>query len=121
MLPSDSSELRQLTGSDNPGSQQAASRVYRRWHAPEGLAAAESSRATTSVPLGDVRTCTSCDFPVSETRTLCLDCEQNSTAAISRVLSGSLEEESWIRKHGYTIASLVVTALTAAVICWLRR
>jgi hypothetical protein len=30
-------------------------------------------------------------------------------------------EESWLSAHGYTIASLIVTAITAALIVWLRH
>jgi hypothetical protein len=30
------------------------------------------------------------------------------------------EDESWISAHGYTIASLLVSALVAAIIYWLH-
>jgi hypothetical protein len=30
------------------------------------------------------------------------------------------KQESWISAHGYTVASLLVTALVAAVVYWLR-
>jgi hypothetical protein len=96
-----------------------------RWFAPEH---SEPQRrvdepqvtATSSTTL--VGTCTACGFPVSPGRALCVDCERKpeATAAADHLFK-SEPEESWLSTHGYTIASLVLTALTAAIILWLRH
>lgn len=71
----------------------------------------------------DFHGCKSCGFPVSLSRELCLDCEEKFPSA-NLAPSGELfalpEQESWVSAHGYTIASLVITALAAAIIYWLR-
>ncbi len=76
-----------------------------------------------------VHTCAGCGFPVSGRRTLCLDCEKHgddprndpTLAAHPPVeMFATEKEERWISAHGYTIASLLVTALAAAIIFWLR-
>src|SRR5262249_55066879 len=100
MLPSNST----LSPSAGPNSTspEASQRLPVRWHAPEQPREAESSPDTGSVPLIDVRVCISCGFPVSETRTQCLECEENSApSTLPRPLSGSLDQESWLRAHGY--------------------
>lgn len=76
------------------------------------------SRGTTTV-----HSCKSCGFPISLSRELCLDCEEkfpNANMVPSKELFALPEQESWIGAHGYTIATLVVTALAAAIIYWLR-
>lgn len=70
-----------------------------------------------------VQSCQSCGFPVSDRRSLCVDCEEhalNSRPVRTTPGFASTAEESWLREHFYTIASLVVTALAAAAIYWLR-
>jgi hypothetical protein len=94
------------------------------WHAPansEIAAAAEPK--TESVQITAVNTCTACGFPVSPGRILCVECEQKSDAPVSKPgeLFSSQNQESWISEHGYTAASLIVSALAAALILWLRR
>ena len=70
----------------------------------------------------EVGTCNVCGFPVSPGRALCVECELKPDAgAVGNRLFKSEPEESWLSAHGYTIASLVVTALTAAIILWLRH
>jgi hypothetical protein len=72
---------------------------------------------------GCVHSCRSCGFPVSDRRSLCVDCEEHalsSSPAMTMPLFESPPEESWLREHLYTIATLVVTALAAAAIYWLR-
>jgi len=67
--------------------------------------------------------CKSCGFPVSSTREICLDCEEklpSASVAPSKELFATPPAESWIGAHGYTIASLLVTAAAAAIIYWLR-
>ncbi len=100
------------------------------WHAPEPTASelvlAKNPQSPTPT---DVRTCSACGFPVSGVRTLCLDCEthQDDSQPIPTTdqkpaveLFAVQKQESWISAHGYTIASLLVTALAAAIILWLR-
>lgn len=94
------------------------------WHAPDGLSAGTS---TQSLPASDVAVgvyaCESCGFPVSRGRSICVDCEERGTpsATMARLLTArQKEDESWISAHGYTIASLLVSALVAAIIYWLR-
>ncbi len=96
------------------------------WHAPEHAARvparAESSRQQAPA---DVHPCTGCGFPVSGARTKCVDCDahwdEHPTAPIPLSELFRMEkEESWIEAHGYTIATVLVSALTAAIIYWLR-
>lgn len=93
------------------------SRTPRQASAPQ----AEPSRPPLNAPT-TVRTCQSCGFPVSEGRRLCLDCEQKPSAvAIAEAPLLSIEkQESWLSAHGYTIASLLVTALVVVILLWLR-
>jgi hypothetical protein len=91
------------------------------WHAAPQPEAQPDSPASMPEPL-NVQSCQSCGFPVSEGRRLCVDCERNPNTAPAQVLP-LLETEkdaSWISTHGYTIASVLVTALVAAIIFWLR-
>jgi hypothetical protein len=93
------------------------------WHAPEGAPSGVSSKSfgapETSV---SVYACESCGFPVSREHTICVDCEERgSPASMSRLFSASeKEQEGWFSAHGYTIASVLVSVLAAAVIYWLR-
>jgi hypothetical protein len=93
------------------------------WHAPDGIASGASNKSS---PASDravsVYECESCGFPVSRGRTICVDCEERGTpsATMARLLTARQKEESWISAHGYTIASLLVSALVAAVIYWLH-
>ncbi len=95
------------------------------WHAPQPTPPVppltSTSPETPPLPDAKVQLCQSCSFPVSLGRTLCLDCEKlpASSAAI-RDLFTTDKQESWIAAHGYTVASLLVTALAVAVILWLR-
>lgn len=93
------------------------------WHAPDykdAASSAEPQSGTSHLDAG-VRTCQSCGFPVSNGRSVCFDCEQHGRApSASAGLFSTEEPESWIRAHGYTIASLIVSAVAAALIYWLR-
>ncbi|MBV9339647.1 MAG: hypothetical protein JO159_02000 [Acidobacteria bacterium] len=120
MLPSNNT-LSLADGSPGPAPE-PRSRAKIRWHAPDEIAEPQTFVDTASLPLSDVRSCTSCGFPVSEIRALCLDCEQNAAGSgLAAPLVHSFAEESWIQTHGYTIASLLVTLVTSAIIWWLRR
>ena len=80
-----------------------------------------------------VRTCAKCGFPVSEGRTLCVDCEtaqgkeEKATSAartestfVPRFGTGEMEEESWLRSHWYLVAMLVAVAIAVGVLMQLR-
>jgi hypothetical protein len=100
------------------------------WHAPEPASSDPHPAENSQLPApADVRTCTACGFPVSGIRKLCLDCERhqddpkNDSKADPKpppLMFATEPQESWISTHGYTIASLLVTALAAAIIFWLR-
>jgi|SRR5947207_2976819 len=91
------------------------------WHAAPQPEAHPDSPPLMPEPL-KVQSCQSCGFPVSEGRRLCVDCERNPNTAPAQVLPllETEKDESWISTHGYTIASVLVTALVAAIIFWLR-
>jgi hypothetical protein len=108
------------------------------WHAPEPSASQPAPAESHPLPAStDVHACNVCGFPVSGGRTLCVDCEthrddpKNDPKSNPRngrspnqnppaELFATQNQESWIEAHGYTIASLMVTALAAAIIYWLR-
>jgi hypothetical protein len=91
------------------------------WHAAPQPEAQPDSPASMPEPV-NVQSCRSCGFPVSDGRQFCVDCERNPNTAAAQVLPllESERDESWITTHGYTIASVLVTALIAAIIFWLR-
>lgn len=98
------------------------------WHAPEapkpevrfmGDVQFESP-VERSIP--EVGKCAACGFPISPNRSLCVECEQKpESAAAAKGIFTTEPEESWLSAHGYTIASALVTAITAAIILWLRH
>ena len=94
------------------------------WHAPEGLVSEASNQSSSPSDLAvTVYACESCGFPVSRGRTICVDCEErgSASATMARLLTTTQrEDESWFSAHGYTIASLLVSALVAAIIYWLH-
>jgi hypothetical protein len=94
------------------------------WHAPESLASGSSNKSDSASDVAViVYACESCGFPVSRGRTMCVDCEERGSpsATMARLLSSrQKEDESWLSAHGYTIASLLVSALAAAIIYWLH-
>ncbi len=87
---------------------------------PEAAEAQGSSAATAA----KVRGCEVCGFPVSEGRTICVDCdaqrrsagspEAASSAASDYLaqLNGPVRNESWFERHMYTIGTVVMVALT---------
>ena len=96
------------------------------WHAPEQgpQKSAPAQPSVASIP-ADVHPCTGCGFPISGVRTKCVDCdahwEEQQPAPIPLAEMFRVEkEESWVEAHGYTIATALVSALTAAIIYWLR-
>lgn len=92
-----------------------------RWHAPEAGASTTDSRQSDPPAVIEVQKCASCGFPVSNGRKLCVDCDKNSdTAHEPAALFSVPAEESWLSAHGYTIASVLVSAIAIAFILWLR-
>jgi hypothetical protein len=93
------------------------------WHAPDGgqQSLDPDSNPVDPAPGSSVRTCQTCGFPVSQGRTICFDCEVRLGKALpAPSLFDSERAPNWISVHGYTIASLLATALVAAIIYWLR-
>lgn len=66
-----------------------------------------------------VQRCQACGFPVSESRTLCLDCEEaqssEGTASLPRQLFIA-GQPGWLQSHLYTMGTLVLAALTVALL-----
>jgi len=95
------------------------------WHAPESLSLEASSKSSATPDIAvSVYACESCGFPVSRGRNICFDCEERNipgAANMVRLLSAREKpEEGWFSAHGYAIASVLVSALAAAIIYWLR-
>jgi hypothetical protein len=70
-----------------------------------------------------VHTCQACGFPVSEGKTLCLDCEEARIAEQSNGIAPAFlselvrqHERGWLQAHFYTIGTLLMVALTVVVL-----
>jgi putative methionine-R-sulfoxide reductase with GAF domain len=80
--------------------------------------------------LANIRMCQTCGFPVSGSRTLCLDCEaaQNSQAPASEPGAApaflaeieNARQRSWLREHMYTIGIVLMAVLTGLLLLWLH-
>jgi hypothetical protein len=80
----------------------------------------ESQTAVASERL-HIGSCESCDFPVSQGRKLCLDCESSKGAGATPFLSSiAVPQENWLHSNRYLIGTLLVVALTIAVLVWIR-
>jgi hypothetical protein len=108
------------------------------WHAPEEVASKSGPAQNHLSPAStDLHACTVCGFPVSGARTVCVECDAHRDdpnydpkhglkpyptpdSNPAHELFTVHKQESWIEAHGYTIASLMVSALAAAIIYWLR-
>jgi len=95
------------------------------WHAPDDCRS-EKSNTNEDLPervAAEVHLCSGCGFPVSPGRKLCVECEQKPDAAVPAPaeLFAPKHQPSWLSEHGYTIASIIVSAVAAAIIFWLRR
>lgn len=92
------------------------------WHAPQSASNPQQKTPEVRIATAEVRKCISCGFPVSKGRRLCVECDQKMGPANTpaEIFSISHHEQSWIRVHGYTIASALVTAAAVAIILWLR-
>jgi hypothetical protein len=113
---------RQILETNSPAKLETPTPVS--WHASsetETSSKSDVAQATAPLPL-QVHTCQACGFPISDGRKLCVECEQKPGAQHVRQpqFLAAEQEESWIAAHGYTIASLLATALVAAIVYWLR-
>ena len=95
------------------------------WHAPETITVEASTKSSATPDIAaSVYACESCGFPVSHGRNICVDCEERGTPSAANMVrlftAREKVEEGWLSAHGYTIASLLVTALVAGIIYWLR-
>lgn len=91
------------------------------WHARDGGALPSSYKPVAFAANATVslESCRSCGFPVSHGRSICVDCEERGAKPSSELFGGE-KAESWISAHGYTIASIFVSAAVAALYYWLR-
>jgi len=66
----------------------------------------------------NVHQCQGCGFPISLSRTLCLDCEesQNSEGSLAPAHLFMVRESGWLQSHLYTVGTLFVAALTVALL-----
>jgi putative methionine-R-sulfoxide reductase with GAF domain len=96
-------------------------------HPEEALFSSSTELGTpVSAEIAQIGSCEACGFPVSQGRTLCVDCEQagrsaerNPTGGDASVLSqlnAMGQEESWWQAHSYTLGALFVAALTLALL-----
>jgi hypothetical protein len=89
--------------------------------AHRSVASPAESLAAKQIP--EIHYCATCGFPVSEGRTLCLDCEEarsreagNGTAPAFLSRLAREKEESWQRSHFYTIGTVLMVVLTVVVL-----
>jgi putative methionine-R-sulfoxide reductase with GAF domain len=94
-------------------------------NAHEDQAEADQFGPITTIAFGNLRSCETCGFPVSEGRRLCLDCEAATPDAIASVggeaeMFGELGESntSWVRSHVYLIATTLVALATIVLLAW---
>jgi len=73
-------------------------------------------------PIDSVRLCAGCGFPVSEGRTMCIDCEtarageRNDVPGFLAEFGGPHKRKNWLQEHFYTIGAVLVAALTVVVL-----
>lgn len=95
------------------------------WHAPDAAQAIQAEQADAAALPGalNAQACASCGFPVSAGRKLCVDCERQPDVRLGSTneLFTIQTEEAWLSAHGYTILSVLIPAIAAALYFWLRR
>jgi putative methionine-R-sulfoxide reductase with GAF domain len=83
-----------------------------------------------ATPRLNIKTCTSCGFPVSAGRTLCVDCEaaqgteqkpaaatgSGQAPAFLSQLATQTARPSWLESHFYTVGALLMAAATVAIV-----
>jgi putative methionine-R-sulfoxide reductase with GAF domain len=98
--------------------------------APEKVAIPEATRSEPAQPreLDKIGKCEACGFPVSEGRTLCLDCEAarlsghspaplaSSQAPAFLAKFETRKEQGWLGSHIYTIGTVLIVALTVVLL-----
>ena len=95
------------------------------WHAPAVAPEKPTGELQDSTPTREAlaEKCWWCGFPVSPGRKLCLDCEEKNLSNVSpeeKPLFEMEKDETWLSRHGYTIASVLVSVLAGVVIYLLR-
>jgi putative methionine-R-sulfoxide reductase with GAF domain len=97
---------------------------------PEKIAIPEATRSEPAQPreLDKIGKCEACGFPVSEGRTLCLDCEGARLSGESPAPLASSQapaflskfetrkEQGWLGSHIYTIGTVLIVALTVVLL-----
>jgi GAF domain len=81
------------------------------------------ANAQDPVPAGlpHIKTCESCGFPISESRTLCLDCESHQVGGgEGDAISQYPNERSWIASNKYLIGIVLMVVATAVVLLYFR-
>jgi GAF domain len=66
-----------------------------------------------------VQSCQACGFPVSEFRTLCVDCEEAQLAEQTPAFSWQLSaprKPGWLQSHLYTMGTILIAALTVVLL-----
>jgi hypothetical protein len=97
------------------------------WHAPDSIATHaipdDQGKAVASPSALNAQGCASCGFPVSSGRRLCVECERQPDVRLRspNEVFTIQTEENWLAAHGYTILSVLIPAIAAAVYFWLRR
>ena len=100
----------------------------------EELPAEQPEAPAVPAERGNIGQCEACGFPVSEGRTVCLDCEADrasgsklevspaidETPAFLSQLAAEAQRKSWVRSHLYLTAALLMGAATVATLLWLR-
>jgi putative methionine-R-sulfoxide reductase with GAF domain len=88
----------------------------------------DSAKPTPAPDIEKIGKCEACGFPVSEGRTLCLDCEQarrsgerpaplaSSQAPAFLSEFGNPRKESWLNSHIYTIGTILIAILTVVLL-----
>jgi L-methionine (R)-S-oxide reductase len=83
----------------------------------EDLASLAAEPVTSvSAELARIGSCQACGFPVSPARTLCVDCEQAGRTVEPNPLLSLGQDESWLQAHSYTLGTLLIAALTLALL-----
>jgi putative methionine-R-sulfoxide reductase with GAF domain len=107
---------------------QVSSEVAPESHEPAEVASTrEISPPASASPRLNIKTCTSCGFPVSAGRTICLDCEAalgtdqkpavtGQAPAFLSQLASETARPNWLQAHFHTIGALLMAAATVAIV-----